>query len=436
MSVTPYFLITDILYFILLIGGILSSWIFRKSRFMQQIKATLFTAKGLAAFMIISCYFMIATLDSVHLYVNKPVMGFSRGDVISALDILLKDEATITEKTYSMPFASHQFTADSYQVTNKGTKWIYPTLKIHTDETNLALNLLYSILVSGLILAIIFLLLRKKIKNIYNFPTKTFCFMLGFIIFCITCTVLLQGYYHILGTDKVGNDVLYVSLKSVRTAILLGSITVLIMLPFAVFLGLAAGFWGGFIDDTIQFIYTTLSSIPSVLLIVAMVMVLQIYIERHGHLFATMMMRADVRLLLLCIILGITSWTNLCRVLRAETFKIRELEYVQAARMLGTSSVKILLRHILPNIMHIILITVILDFSLLVLAEAVLTYVGVGVDPTTFSWGNMIDAARMELARTPAVWWPIASAFTFMFLFILAINVYVDVLRDKLEPES
>ena len=84
--------------------------------------------------------------------------------------------------------------------------------------------------------------------------------------------------------------------------------------------------------------------------------------------------------------------------------------------------------------MHIILITIILDFSLLVLAEAVLTYVGVGVDPTTYSWGNMIDAARMELARTPAVWWPIASAFTFMFLFILAINVYVDVLRDKLEP--
>lgn len=436
MAMTPYFLITDVLYFILLVSGISTAWIFRKSRFMQQIKATLCTAKGLAAFMIISCYFIIATFDSVHFYVNKSIMGFARGDVVSVLDILLKDEATTTEKTYSMPFASHQFTADSYQVTDTGTQWIYPELKIYTDDTNLELNLLYSILVSGLVLAVIFLLLRKKVCKIYNFPQKTFYIMLGSIIFFITTVIFLQGHYHILGTDKVGNDVLYVSLKSIRTAILLGSITVLIMLPFAVLLGLSAGFWGGFIDDTIQFIYTTLSSIPSVLLIVAMVMVLQIYIERHGHLFTTMVMRADIRLLLLCIILGITSWTNLCRVLRAETFKIRELEYVQAARMLGTSSFKILLRHIMPNVMHIILITIILDFSLLVLAEAVLTYVGVGVDPTTFSWGNMIDAARMELARTPAVWWPIASAFTFMFLFILAINVYVDVLRDKLEPES
>ena len=333
-----------------------------------------------------------------------------------------------------MPFATQQFTADSYQVTSNGTQWIYPTLNIHTSTLKVSLGFVYSFGIALFLVLLIYFLFNKRINKTYDFPKKTFYGLLTCIVFFSVFIFVFQGHYHVLGTDKVGNDILYVSLKSIRTAILLGSITILIMLPFATLLGLSAGFFGGIIDDIIQFIYTTLSSIPAVLLIVAMVMVLQVYIERHEHLFSTMVMRADVRLLLLCFILGITSWTNLCRVLRAETFKIRELEYIKAANMLGTSSFRTLVRHILPNVMHIILITIILDFSLLVLAEAVLTYVGVGVDPTSYSWGNMIDAARMELARTPAVWWPIASAFGFMFLFILAINVYVDVLRDKLDP--
>jgi len=104
-------------------------------------------------------------------------------------------------------------------------------------------------------------------------------------------------------------------------------------------------------------------------------------------------------------ILGITSWTGLCRLLRAETLKIREIDYVQAAHAMGVKHRKTISRHIIPNVMHIILITVVLDFSSLVLAEAVLSYVGVGVDPTTMSWGNMINSARLELAREPIVWW-------------------------------
>ena len=144
--------------------------------------------------------------------------------------------------------------------------------------------------------------------------------------------------------------------------------------------------------------------------------------------------RADARLLALCVILGVTRWTELCRLLRGEAMKLREQEYIQAAQAFGVSSLRIMTRHIVPNVMHIVLISVVMGFSSLVLAEAVLSYIGVGVDPTTISFGNMINAARMELGREPVVWWPLASAFFFMLLLVLAANLFADAVRDAFDP--
>jgi len=141
-----------------------------------------------------------------------------------------------------------------------------------------------------------------------------------------------------------------------------------------------------------------------------------------------------MRLLFLCIILGITSWTGLCRILRGETLKLREAEYVLASRALGAGSFSILRRHILPNLMHIVMIAIVLDFSGLVLAEAVLSYVGVGVDPSMISWGNMINSARLEMARDPVVWWSLSAAFFSMFTLVLAANLFADVVRDSFDP--
>ncbi len=241
---------------------------------------------------------------------------------------------------------------------------------------------------------------------------------------------------HLFGTDKVGQDVLYLTLKSIRTALLIGTLTTLIMLPAAIGLGLLAGYVGGWVDDVIQYLYTTLNSIPGVLLIAASVLMMQVVIDTHPEWFATSAERADARLLALCAILGITSWTGLCRLLRGETLKLRELEYVQAARALGVSSALILWRHILPNVMHIVMIAMVMDFSGLVLAEAVLSYVGIGVDPNTISFGTMINTARMELAREPMVWWSLAAAFIFMFVLVLAANLFADALRDAFDPRA
>ena len=244
----------------------------------------------------------------------------------------------------------------------------------------------------------------------------------------------LASAYHVLGTDKVGQDVLYLSLKSIRTGLIIGTVTTLVTLPLALLLGIAAGYLRGWVDDVIQYVYTVLSSIPSVLLIAAAVLMMQVTIETHPHWFDTSASRADLRLVFLCLILGMTSWTGLCRLLRGETLKLRELEYIQAAQSFGVSSLRILTRHIVPNVMHIILISLVMDFSALVLAEAVLSYVGVGVDPSMISFGTMINAARLEMGREPMVWWALAAAFGFMLVLVLAANLFADAVRDAFDP--
>jgi peptide/nickel transport system permease protein len=259
---------------------------------------------------------------------------------------------------------------------------------------------------------------------------------IGVLAFLIGAVAALSGSYHVLGTDKVGQDVLYQVLKSIRTGLVIGTLTTLVMLPFACLLGIAAGYFGGWIDDAIQYLYTTLNSIPGVLLIAAAVLMMQVYIDARPELFPTTAQRADLRLLFLCIILGITQWTGLCRLLRGETLKIKELEYIQAAHAFGVSNLRIILRHILPNVMHLVLIVVVLDFSGLVLAEAVLSYVGVGVDPSMISFGTMINNARLEMAREPMVWWSLAAAFVVMLALVLSANLFADAVRDAFDPRA
>lgn len=243
---------------------------------------------------------------------------------------------------------------------------------------------------------------------------------------------------HWLGTDKVGNDVFFAALKGVRTGTVIGAGTTIIIIPFAIFFGVIAGYYGGAVDDVVQYVYTTLSSIPGVLLIVAFMLLFggagyQGGFISEKDLVAGVFVPND-RLFWLCLILGITSWTDLCRLIRGETLKLRELEYVQASRAFGVSGLKILYRHIVPNVMHLVLITFVLQFSGLVLAEAVLSYIGIGVGPEMGSWGNMINTARLELSREPVVWWNLLAAFAFMFAIVLPANIFGDAVRDALDP--
>ena len=220
---------------------------------------------------------------------------------------------------------------------------------------------------------------------------------------------------HLFGTDIRGRDVLHLALKGARIALLIGGFTSLIVIPVALFFGISAGYFGGRIDDAVFFVISVLSSIPALLLLIALIMALG-----HGP-------------LQVCIAMGITSWVGFSRVVRGETFKLRELEYVQAARALGVSEFKIIWRHILPNLMHLVVITFVLLFSGLVLSEAILAWLGIGIDG---SWGQMIDMARDELSRDPIIWWNLAAASIALFGLILAVNFVGDAIRDVLDPKT
>ena len=354
---------------------------------------------------------------------------------------------TNTEKTYSAPLATNLFAmetaedgkARSYPRLRYGGAHLGADLEQHAEDVAQrgTRGATVGLLLWLAVLAAMWLrekddMARRKALFVKWWPVLA---MLLFVALAGGVVGGLSSGYHVFGTDKVGQDVLYLSLKSIRTGLLLGTLTTLIMLPAAIFLGILAGYVGGWVDDLIQYVYTTLNSIPDVLLIAAAVLMMQVVIDTHPAWFSSSAERADARLLALCIIMGITSWTGLCRLLRGETLKLRELEYVQAARAFGVSRLGVMLRHILPNLTHIVLITTVMDFSRLVLAEAVLSYVGVGVDPSTISFGTMIDAARMELAREPMVWWSLTAAFGFMFLLVLAANLFADAVRDAFDPK-
>jgi peptide/nickel transport system permease protein len=219
---------------------------------------------------------------------------------------------------------------------------------------------------------------------------------------------------HLLGTNILGEDVFYDALKGVRTAFIIGIVPLVIAAFFAIVLGLLAGYYGGWVDDLIQYIYQVLSSIPGILLLIAMLTVME-----RG-------------LWQLCIALGVTSWVGLCRLIRGETLKVRNMEYVEAARALGASDARLLFRQILPNVMYLVVIEMTLDFSGLVMSEAVLTYIGVGVEPGTGSWGRMILSADRELPN--GIWWNLTGASVLLFLLVLAFNLFADSLRDALDP--
>ena len=226
---------------------------------------------------------------------------------------------------------------------------------------------------------------------------------------------LRHPHHHLLGTDILGRDVLHLTLKGCRVALMIGGLTSLIVIPLALLFGISAGYFGGRVDDVVFFVMSTLASMPGLLLLIALVMALG---------------RGPVQV---CIALGVTSWVGFCRVVRGETFKLRELDYVQAARALGVSRVRIILRHILPNLTHLVVITFVLLFSGLVLSEAILSWLGIGVDG---SWGQMIDQARDELSRDPVIWWNLASASVSLCALVLAVNFLGDAVRDVLDPRT
>lgn len=403
---------------------------------------------AMVCLLVFSMYIAVGILDSVSWSdashdSDGQLLRDSSGRIVyeasslSLLDRICTSLRERTEKTYSAPLATRLFSKETMRAADGQVVRDYPRLMYggtHLNETEtvtedvlrrIGMGLLIGILIGVLTTLVIHRTQKVPPHPLISSPPRsprslTSSIFWGIIamalVFLIATIILLARKYHVLGTDKVGNDVLYRSLKGVRTALIIGGFTTALAVPFAIFFGVVAGFFGGRIDDIIQYFYTTLASIPSILLIVAFMLL-------FGR-----------GLFNLCLIMGIAGWTGLCRLLRGETLKLRELEYVQAAKAFGVGRAKIIIQHIIPNVMHIVLISFLLRFSGLVLAEAMLSYLRVGVEPTRASWGSMINLARMELAREPVVWWNLSAAFIFMVVLVLSANLFGDAVRDALDP--
>lgn len=460
MTFIPVILWSDALVFLLLAAAGVGVWhVRRHPHLLLPWQRVAQSSMAMVSLLLLSVFLVIGGLDTLHFREALPNQGGYSPEVLSVLDKLLGKLKSQTEKTYSAPFATTLYAKETYTDAAGQARRDYPKLRYGgahlTDLSAKNSDVLWrsvqgglaGLLVGGLLIVIFRRLGFSPTSRVEIRPTATgspdgnkrankFAPTFAALLLFIFCGILanLATVYHVLGTDKVGQDVLYLSLKSIRTGLIIGTVTTLVTLPLALFLGIAAGYFRGWVDDVIQYVYTVLSSIPSVLLIAAAVLMMQITIDTHPQWFDTAASRADLRLVFLCLILGMTSWTGLCRLLRGETLKLREMEYIQAAQSFGVSSLRILTRHIVPNVMHIILISLVMDFSGLVLAEAVLSYVGVGVDPSMMSFGTMINAARLEMGREPMVWWTLAAAFSFMLVLVLAANLFADAVRDAFDP--
>lgn len=464
-KVKAEYLITDLLIYFLVCSCIIFISYIRQQPHLSEPWRLVFKNKiAMSSAVVLVFFIIVGLMDSIH-FRKADIINSTQDEVsysssmVSLLDVSLNYISSNSEKTYSAPFSIYSYAKESF-TNEKGVKYrTYPRLKyagahlehmqdyfsdvIRKSLIGVLIGIFITLAFSGAILQLIknrgdsFLTTVRKLKNSeFDLPWEVMLLTTTVIILFCAWLFYMSAFYHVMGTDKVGQDVFYLTLKSIRTGLVIGTLTTLIMLPFAIALGVMAGYYRGIIDDVIQYVYTTLNSIPGILLIVAVMLSIDVYIENHAALFQTAIERADIKLLALCAVLGITSWTGLCRLLRGEVFKLRELEYIQAAKALGVSNTRIIISHIIPNVMHIVLIVVVLDFSGLVLAEAVLAYIGVGVDPSTISWGNMINSARMELAREPVVWWSLISAFSFMFALVLAANLFSDAIRAAFDPRG
>jgi peptide/nickel transport system permease protein len=218
----------------------------------------------------------------------------------------------------------------------------------------------------------------------------------------------------VLGTDIFGRSVLYKILAGTKTAMLIGLLVPAISIPIGVVLGALAGYYGGFIDALVLWLFSVVASLPYILIVVAISFVL------------------GKGMLAICVAMGAVGWIGLCRLVRGEFIKHRSREYVLASRLVGARDARIIFAHIMPNVVHLAIITASLEVLGAIKSEVILTYLGVGIQDGS-SWGTMISDAAGELVQS--IWWPLAGVVLAMFFVIYALNVVGDALRDALDPK-
>ncbi|OJU97557.1 MAG: peptide ABC transporter permease [Acinetobacter sp. 38-8] len=218
------------------------------------------------------------------------------------------------------------------------------------------------------------------------------------------------------GADKWGQDVLLKTIKGAETSILVGLLSALLAVVIGTFLGAIAGYFGGWVDDVLNWFYNIFTSIPYLLLVLAIAAVLQ----QKG-------------ILSIVLILGLTGWTGVFRLIRAEYMKHKSREYVLAAKAIGVSHLRRMFVHIFPNVSHIALVQISILVVSFIKSEVILSFLGFGVPVGVVSWGSMLNEAQSELIL--GKWWQLAAASIAMAILVTAFSMFTDALRDALDPK-
>lgn len=220
----------------------------------------------------------------------------------------------------------------------------------------------------------------------------------------------------IFGADKWGQDILLKTIKGAETSILVGLIAAVMSVAIGTLLGAVAGYFGGWVDDALNWFYNIFTSIPYLLLILAIAAVLQ----QKG-------------ILAIILILGLTGWTGVFRLVRAEYMKHTSREYVLAAKAIGVSHMRRMFVHIFPNVSHIALVQMSILVVAFIKSEVILSFLGFGVPTGVVSWGSMLNEAQSELIL--GKWWQLAAASIAMAVLVTAFSMFSDALRDALDPK-
>ncbi|MDP4299401.1 ABC transporter permease [Leptothrix discophora] len=449
----PVLLWTDALLWAVLSAGLLCAWRLRRDPLQRRAWGRVVQTPGAAAALVVLTTLAgLALVDSLHFRralpgpvgasVGAPVVHATQTE--SLLDLLLARPLAMRESGYSRPLDAWTLARES--VVRDGEVRREPLRLVHGGAhlggsvdgrlADLAGRALAGAALGlGVALLAVVAVTRRRPDRLAG-PAREAALAAALLAMLAGVIASWADAWHVLGTDRIGQDVLVQALKSVRTAFVIGLLASLATVPPALALGLLAGWYRGAADAAVQGLTAVLAAIPNVLLIAAGVLLAQAAIDAHPDAFASALERADAKLMLLCLILGLGGWAGLCRLVRAETLRLREQDFIRAARGAGLSDGRIVWRHLAPNVAHLVLIQAALDLSMLVLYEAVLTYVGVGVDPALQSFGGMINLARSELLREPVVWWSVGAAFVFMVVLVLALNVLADAIRQAFDPRA
>jgi len=218
------------------------------------------------------------------------------------------------------------------------------------------------------------------------------------------------------GADKWGQDVVLKTIKGAETSIIVGLVSALLAVVIGTFLGAIAGYFGGWVDDVLNWFYNIFTSIPYLLLVLAIAAVLQ----QKG-------------ILSIVLILGLTGWTGVFRLIRAEYMKHNSREYVLAAKAIGVSNTRRMFVHIFPNVSHIALVQMSILVVAFIKSEVILSFLGFGVPVGVVSWGSMLNEAQSELIL--GKWWQLVAASVAMAVLVTAFSMFTDALRDALDPK-